>query len=528
MSRECLLCWFRRGVQILVLTYVVSFFFLFFGWISFFFSANTWLPITYFPSGIGRGNLASAYFDGKVYFAGGATATKFTDAIDIYDPLRQQWVVSPTLCCGAHNYESVASCRTSLANPRCMVQRLSQPRSNPIMTILEYQPNINYKLNKAMVASGDSLVAHATTSCTSNHRCVDQFEKMLVVVGGLTGGSSSRWFFEASNMASPRIDFIKGAHSYWQDLQGGVSTDGALVGVATELKTEHFMHDVMSRGMMDGAAMGVNGKLHIVAGLTNLHLPSLRLEIVTWKRPYICASISKDNDMCAYTDMERIQTNWVKPIEPTCEYQFLPQFKPWFCPCPNIRSIRTKGQDPLNYDKECASGGKATWSIETSDPKDFTKCRTSPQCFTKCSPDLEARNAKEHNGHQSAWDDCPGLWERPFDDVVKAYMVKSDITIPYFGVNKVDEFDSRVTFGVLQTKFREVKMCPRSCFPCGERALKDYPGYPYEGPCVKPGGLRESGCVGSPRTLRQPIHPDLSRVLCVDLKKKGVSASTLY
>ena len=486
------------------------------------------MPITYFPSGIGRGNLASAYFDGKVYFAGGATATRFTDAIDIYDPVNQRWVVSPLACCGAHNYDSTPKCKTSLADPRCVVQRLSQPRSNLLMTVLEFQPNINYKPNKAMIKDGSNLVVDDSTACTANHRCVEQFDQMLVAVGGLTGGSSSRWFFEAQSMGSPRIDFIKGAHSYWQDLQGGVETSGALIGLETEVLTEEFMHDVMSRGMMDGAAMGNNGKLHLITGLTNLHLPSLRMDVLQWKRPFICASISRDNDMCAHADMERIQTHWVEPIEPTCDYEYLPAFKPWFCPCPNIRAVTLRGSDPINYDKECASGGKATWATDSSDPKDFTKCRTSPQCFTKCKPDTEARAAKEHLGHQSAWDDCPGLWERPFDDEQKTYMVKDDITIPYFGVHKYDSFSRRVTFGVVQTKFRDVNMCPRNCVPCEGRASRGFPGFPYEGPCTKPGGVRESGCVGSARTKRSPIHPELSRVKCEDIKSKGVSASTLY
>jgi hypothetical protein len=492
-------------------------------------TANTWLPITYFPSGIGRANLASAYFDGKVYFVGGATATRFTDAVDIYDPRLKKWIVSPSVCCGAHNYDTTPKCKTSFADPRCSVQRLSQPRSNPLITVLEYQPNINYKPNKVVVTDGGNNLVAGSTACTSNHLCIKQFDEMLVIVGGLTGGSSSRWFFEGRGMASPRIDFIKGAHSYWQDLQGAVETSGNLIGVPTEVLTEHFMHDVMSRGIMDGAAVGVNGKLHVVAGLTNLHLPSLRMEILNWKRPFICTSISRDNDMCAFANMERIKTNEVEPIEPTCDYQFLPEFKPWFCPCPNIRGIALKDQDPINYDKECASGGKATWSLASSDTKDFTKCRTSPQCFTKCYPNEEAIAAKEHIGDQSAWDDCPGLWVRPFGDTKqKAYMMKNDITVPYFGVHKFDSFNKRVTFGVVQTKYRDVKMCPRNCLPCGERATREYPGFPYEGPCTKPGGVRESGCVGNDRTKRKPNHPDLTRVVCEDVKDKGVSASTLY
>ena len=277
-------------------------------------TANAWLPITYFPSGIGRSNLASAYFDGKVFFAGGATATRFTDAVDIYNPVTKSWVVSPSVCCGAHNYDDIPSCKTSFADPRCETQRLSQPRANPFMTTLEYRPNINYKPNKIAVRQGDSIGAGAT-ACASGKQCVKQFDEMLVVVGGLTGGSSSRWFFEARGMASPRIDFIKGTHSYWQDTQGSFtpiydnaniftgkykSIEGVLVGVSCETKTQHFMHDVASRGIMDGSVMGANGKLFISAGLTNLHLPSLRTEIIKWKRPYICASISRVSLMLTY------------------------------------------------------------------------------------------------------------------------------------------------------------------------------------------------------------------------------------
>ena len=157
-----------------------------------------------------------------------------------------------------------------------------------------------------------------------------------------------------------------------------------------------------------------------------------------------------------------------------------------------------------------------------------TKCRLSPLCFTKCLGNAEAIESKDHNGHQRAWNDCPGLWERPFDDTEQAYMMKNDITIPYFGVNKYDEFGARVTFGVVQTKFRDVYQCPRDCFPCGERSSRGNPGYPFEGPCVKPGGRRESGCVGNSRTLRTPNHPDLQRVKCGDSVAKGVSVSTLY
>ena len=330
-------------------------------------SANQWLPVTYFPSGIGRGNLASTYFDGKAYFAGGATATRFTDAIDIYDPVTKSWVVSPAACCGAHNYDDVPRCKTSLADPRCETIRLSQPRSNPFMTILEYRPNINYKPNKQKIQSGASHVA-SSAACTAAHDCVKQFEEMLVVVGGLTGGSSSRWFFEATSMASPRIDFIKGTHSYWKDVQGAVETDGTLYGVSTEARTEHFMHDVMSRGMMDGNVMAVNGKLHLTGGRTNLHLPSLRMEVLTWKSPFICTSISRDNDMCAFTDMERIKPGVAAPVKPTCDYQFLPKFKPWFCPCPNIRGVSDKGKDPMNFDKECASG--TTLAKDSNDDTD--------------------------------------------------------------------------------------------------------------------------------------------------------------
>ena len=271
-------------------------------------TANQWLPVTHFPSGIGRSNLAAEYFDGKVYFAGGATATRFTDAVDIYNPQSNTWVVYPPVCCGAHNYESVSNCKTSFADPRCETQRLSQMRANPFMTILEYRPNINYKPNKAAMIIDGSVVANNNVPCTSGVLCVKQFDEMLVVVGGLTGGSSSRWFFEARGMASPRIDFIKGAFSYWQDLQGtsravydnnglftGIyqSLDASLVGVPGEVRTQYFMHDVASRGMMDGAAMAANGKLLITTGLTTLYLPSLRVEVVKWKRPYICTSIAR-------------------------------------------------------------------------------------------------------------------------------------------------------------------------------------------------------------------------------------------
>jgi hypothetical protein len=91
----------------------------------------------------------------------------------------------------------------------------------------------------------------------------------------------------------------------------------------------------------------------------------------------------------------------------------------------------------------------------------------------------------------------------------------------------LDDFGERVTFGQIQTRYRDVYTCPRDCFPCGERASAGYPGYPFEGTCVKP-KKTESGCVGNARTLRNPIHPLLSRVKCEDVVAKGVSASALY
>ena len=59
--------------------------------------------------------------------------------------------------------------------------------------------------------------------------------------------------------------------------------------------------------------------------------------------------------MCAFADMERIQPSWVPPKTPTCDYQFLPNFKPWFCPCPSIRAVPDLQRNPINFDFECAT-----------------------------------------------------------------------------------------------------------------------------------------------------------------------------
>lgn len=363
------------------------------------------MPITHFPSGIGRGNLGAAYHAGKVYFIGGATSTRFTDAVDIYVP--------------------AAGGGSWLTEGPGVIQRISQPRSNPLVTSMDFYPNLDYQ-------PGGSE---------------PKFKRILLVVGGILGGSTDRWFFEARSMASPRIDFIK----------------------EDEVVTADFMHDYLSRGIIYGSAVGANGKLHVAGGMTNLHLPSNRFEILSWTEPYICASIEKDNDFCAYKDMKRIQPSFFFKSKPTCDYSFLPPFKPWFCPCANIEAL----EGTINADEECTA-------LRVIDQTDDTQCRSSPVCFTKCLLDSEAVYASEHNGDIQAKYDCPGLWERPWDDEEEAYMLKSDITIPYFGVHTYDATGKRTTFGQVQNHFRNIKKCNRNCFPCDERLQT-------QGICVKTG-----------------------------------------
>jgi hypothetical protein len=372
------------------------------------------LPITHFPSGIGRSDLGAAYHDGKVFFIGGATSTRFSDAIDIYVP--------------------AIGGGTWLTEGPGLVQRISQPRSSPLVTSIGFRPNIDFKPGGT----------------------VPEYEEMLLVVGGIIGGSTDRWFFEARSMASPRIDFIK---------------DG-------EVLTVDFMHDFLSRGVMFGSAIGANGKLHVAGGMTNLHLASKRFEVLSWTEPYICTSIGRDNDFCAYKDMKRVRPGHFMLGKTTCDYQFLPPFKPWFCPCPNIESL----EGTINADRECTT-------LRALDPTDGTACRTSPVCFTKCLLDQEAVTSSDHNGDVQAKYDCPGQWERPWDDVDNAYMLKTDISIPYFGIHTYDAAGKRTTFGQVQNKYRHIQECQRDCFPCGERVS-------MQGPCVKPNRF-ESNLVGS-------------------------------
>ena len=200
-----------------------------------------------------------------------------------------------------------------------------------------------------------------------------------------------------------------------------------------------------------GSAVGANGKLHVAGGMTNLHLASKRFEILSWTEPFICASIGRDNDMCAYKDMKRVRPGHFMLTKPTCDYQALPPFKPWFCPCPNVEAL--EGELMLI---------KSAPALLTTDPTDATSCRTSPVCFTKCLLNEEAVSASQHNGDVQAKYDCPGLWERPWDDVDEAYMLKTDITIPYSEYTPTMH-GKRTTFGQVQKKFRQIK-CQRDCF----------------------------------------------------------------
>ena len=360
--------------------------------------------------------MGAAYHDGKVYFLGGATQTRFSDAVDIYVPQR-----------GGGSW---------LTETPAKVQRLSQPRANIMVGVVDFMPNELYNPDIPYAVPGDQK----------------PWNQMLVAAGGLVGGGTDRWFFEGRSMASPRMDFIK---------------DG-------EVLTADFMHDYLSRGVQDASLATLDGKIYVAGGLTNLHLPSKRFEVFTWKKPYICASIARDNDMCAHKDMTRIQPGPFSPITPSCDYQFIPKFTPWFCPCPNINSIPQDGAYTINYDNECEGDIRP-------DPIDRTRCRTSPQCFTKCKLDSDALAASQHFGDPQAVGDCPGLLERPFDDAAEAFMLKTDITVPYFGVTKLDDAGKRVTFGQVQTRFRDIAICPNECFPCGSRRPSG-----KQGICVKP------------------------------------------
>ena len=113
--------------------------------------------------------------------------------------------------------------------------------------------------------------------------------------------------------------------------------------------------------------------------------------------------------MCAYKDMKRVRPGHFMLTKPTCDYQALPPFKPWFCPCPNVEALEGR----INADQECTA-------LLTTDPTDATSCRTSPVCFTKCLLNEEAVSASQHNGDVQAKYDFRSMG-KPWDDVDELY-----------------------------------------------------------------------------------------------------------